>query len=340
MASSGVTAIVSIAASVLGHSVHSAVHDLASFNICNLPLVSLALPSCHLPPAASVGHANFPSLLAIQHRALDELVAGSATNSELVLNVKHAELAIRDLVVLVKASNLTTKDPLADTLSQFSVNARRTGRSLQLLISKIRGTVDRAIAYNVYALHLLETTDEMPTRKRVDAAVLRSFEMALASFATSISSIIVDATMVSASLDCLEEQLSTVHALCVQEAWDTAVVEDELLWQLWTLLGGNRRQLRDLANRATVLQDVQQYRALASAYVAATVQALTVVDADLMELREQLSTQAVDFHHIPVEVQIRSLEQSLYRLKDSSASGEETGGRVNGRRLEIEKYLM
>ena len=72
-------------------------------------------------------------------------MAGSATNSEIVLNVKHAEMAIRDLVILVKGSNLTTKEPLADTLSQFSVSARRTGRGLQRLVSKIRGTVDRCV---------------------------------------------------------------------------------------------------------------------------------------------------------------------------------------------------
>lgn len=120
----------------------SALH-LPSFNVCELPLVPVAFPSCGTLPVEIVGRADFPSLLAIQHRAFDELVAGSSTNSELVLNVKHAELAVRDLIVLVKASNLTTKEPLADALSLFSIDARRSGRSLQLLMSKIHGSVDR-----------------------------------------------------------------------------------------------------------------------------------------------------------------------------------------------------
>ena len=118
--------------------------DFTSFNsVCDLPFVPVIIPSCGAHPPASVGRADFPGLLAIQHRAFDELVANSTTNSELGVNVKHAELAIRDLVVLVKASNLTTKEPLATALSLFSIDARRTGRGLQLLMSKIHGTVDR-----------------------------------------------------------------------------------------------------------------------------------------------------------------------------------------------------
>ena len=131
-----------------------------------------------------------------------------------------------------------------------------------------------------------------------------------------------------ASLDLLEERLSTIHELCVQEAFDTALAEDDLLWQLWTLLGGNKRQLRELAHRVSVLQSVQQYRALASAYVAVTVQALTVVEADLTELREQLSFQAVSSDNIPVEVHVRGLEGSLNRLKESSVGAKGLEGDV------------
>ena len=116
---------------------------LPSLNVCNLPFIPVIIPQCATLPIGAIGRADFAGLLAIQHRAFDELVASSTTNSELVVNVKHAELAIRDLVVLVKASNLTTKEPLANTLSLFSVDARRTGRGLQLLMSKIHGTIDR-----------------------------------------------------------------------------------------------------------------------------------------------------------------------------------------------------
>ncbi|PIL29364.1 hypothetical protein GSI_09415 [Ganoderma sinense ZZ0214-1] len=293
-----------------------------SFNICDLPFVPVVVPSCGALPPASVSRADFPGLLAIQHRAFDDLVAGSATNSELIVNVKRAEVAIRDLVVLVKASNLTTKEPLAATLSLFSVDAHRTGRGLQLLMSKTYGTIDRLIAYNTYALRVIEAAHKTFPQDdlHIEATTIRTFQASMASFSAAVSAILVEATTVSASLDVLEERLSTIHALSIQEALDTALAKDELLWQLWTVLGGNRRQLRDLADRASILQSVQQYRALASAYIAATVQALTVVDADLTQLREQLSIQAIGCDSIPVEVQVRSLERSLRRLQESSGS--------------------
>ncbi|PIL27822.1 hypothetical protein GSI_10976 [Ganoderma sinense ZZ0214-1] len=276
---------------------------LPSLNVCNLPFIPAVIPHCATLPVATVGRADFAGLLAIQHRTFDELVAGSTTNSELVVNVKHAELAIRDLVVLVKASNLTTKEPLADTLSSFSVDARRTGRGLQLLMSKIHGTIDstRIIAYNAYALRVIDTAYKKGDTC-VDATVLHTFQISMASFSASISAIVAEATSVWADLDLLEERLLTIHALCVHEALDTAFAKDELLWQLWTLLGGNRCQLRELANRASILQSVQEYRALASAYVAATVQALSVVDADLIELRDELGVQASAHDSIPVEM--------------------------------------
>ncbi|PIL24710.1 hypothetical protein GSI_12596 [Ganoderma sinense ZZ0214-1] len=307
--------------------------DVASFNVCDLPWVPVAFPYCSTSVPLP-GRADFPRLLAIQHHAFDELIAGSSTNSELVLNVKHAELAVRDLVVLVKASNLTAKEPLAEALSLFSVDARRTGRALQLLMSRIHGTVDRIMAYNTYALRTIESTHKAsaPGDPRVDIIVLRTFQTSMASFSASIASIIVEATSVSTDLDLLEERLSTIHALCEHEAFDTALAKDELLWQLWTLLGRNRRQLRELAHRASILQSVEQYRALASAYIAATVHSLTVVDADLTELREQLGTQAVGSDILPVEVQVRGLEGSLSRLKESSVGGKGLEGEV-GRSL-------
>ena len=138
--------------------------------------------------------------------------------------------------------------------------------------------------------------------------------------------IVVEATSVWADLDLLEERLLAIHALCVREALDTAFAKDELLWQLWTFLGGNRRQLQELANRASVLQSVQQYRALASAYIAATVQALSVVDADLTELREELGAQASAHNSIPVEVHIRSLERRLQRVRENSGGRKAIAG--------------
>lgn len=135
-------------------------------------------------------------------------------------------------------------------------------------------------------------------------------------FAAEITRVLVDTTATSVTLDRLEERLQSMHALCTQEAITTALALEDLLWQLWTQLGGNRKQRRDLENRALVLRSVQHYRSLAMAFVGATAQTLTVVDAELAELRERLSTSALLSEAAPIEVQITSIQLSVMRLKD------------------------
>ncbi len=121
--------------------------DVHSIDFCDMPVISL-LPLCKVastPPShtSSVARADFPTLMAIQHRALDELSMDSVGGSELVLNIKHAELAVRDLVIMVKSSNLTSKDALADVLTEFLLDAHQAARDLQMFSSKVYGIMDK-----------------------------------------------------------------------------------------------------------------------------------------------------------------------------------------------------
>lgn len=147
--------------------------------------------------------------------------------------------------------------------------------------------------------------------------MLRTFQTSLAWFTSSISAIIVDASAAASSLDRLEERLSTAHSLCLKEEYATALALDDVLWELWTRLGGNRSKVRDLKNQARVLKDVRQYRMVAVAYVAGTMQTLSAVDAELSELRDRLSAPSLEGSHVPIEVQLVSIESSVRRMKES-----------------------
>lgn len=117
--------------------------------ICSIPLVSrLSLCEGVGPPRSdlariSVASADFPGLARIQDIALDNLLENSSGGAALAVNVKHAELAVKDLVVAVRASNLTIKDVLADALADFATDAHSAGRSLQRLSAKMHVAVDR-----------------------------------------------------------------------------------------------------------------------------------------------------------------------------------------------------
>lgn len=121
-------------------------HD-SLVSLCDLPGM-MHLPFCPTIPSWSADnpilhHVDYPGLVKVQNSLLDDLVGQSASGQVLALNVKHAELAVRDLIGLVRASNLTGRDALADALSGFVSDAQLTGRGLQQLSAKIHGTVDR-----------------------------------------------------------------------------------------------------------------------------------------------------------------------------------------------------
>jgi hypothetical protein len=58
------------------------------------------------------------------------------------LEIKKAEMATTDLVTLVRVSDLKSRDMLADLLARFVDDAKKTGRGLQKLSSKVGGAVD------------------------------------------------------------------------------------------------------------------------------------------------------------------------------------------------------
>ncbi len=167
----------------------------------------------------------------------------------------------------------------------------------------------------MYAIRTLEgeTTGK---NGHSESILTQTFESSMDEFASQITRILIQAAVTSGSLDRLEERLLAIHALCMRESFAMAVALDDLLWQLWTILGGNRSQLRDLRHRMSVLRSVQQYRAVATVYVAATMETLTSAGTDLSELRERLASSSFAVKHTPLAVQIAGIQHSVYRLKE------------------------
>ena len=87
--------------------------------------------------------ADFPKMVDLQSKTFQQLMDESIGGSALSLEVKKAEMAITDLVSFVHLSKLKAKDTLATSLVQFVLDAKKTGRGLQKLSSKIGGAVDK-----------------------------------------------------------------------------------------------------------------------------------------------------------------------------------------------------
>ena len=112
--------------------------------VCLLPIVSQMIPFCpsHIGAVRPVLWVDYPNLVDLQTRSVDQLLDQSVDNSELVSEIKKAETISNDLIALVRESGLRRKDQIAERLSKFVVGARGTRRSLHSLGSKIYGAVD------------------------------------------------------------------------------------------------------------------------------------------------------------------------------------------------------
>jgi len=120
--------------------------------VCSLPVVSSMIPFCrweafkesstHTSAGRPVRWANYPKLVDLQTRAFDQLLDESVGNKRLALAVKRAEMASNDLITMVRASELKSRDQIAERLNKFVDDARGTGRSLHSLGAKIQGAVD------------------------------------------------------------------------------------------------------------------------------------------------------------------------------------------------------
>jgi hypothetical protein len=83
----------------------------------------------------------------------------------------------------------------------------------------------------------------------------------------------------------LEERLADLHIVSHREKKDLMVAQEDVLAELWTLLGGNRKELRKIAANLDLLKNVDRYRKDALAHIMATLQTLYMLDADMEELR-------------------------------------------------------
>ncbi|PIL23152.1 transporter [Ganoderma sinense ZZ0214-1] len=276
--------------------------------------LSATLGNVGRKPVNYMHRVDFPGLMDLQSRTLDQLLAQSTSGSQLALSIKQAELAVKDLGIVVKASNLTSKDVLAQALEEFAQEAKLAGRDLQRLSAKLYGTVDTVLAFDDYALRSLASAQTSGADVRETAVAM--FRSTMTSLALEVTRVILDATAVAASLDALEEKLSIIRSLCEQEMVLTKSNLSDVLSELWSTVGGNKDKIYHLTNQVEILRNVDWYRSLSVAHVVATTEILLTLKAELSELRDKLNTPELIGDAIPIEVQIASIERGARRIKE------------------------
>ncbi|KII85087.1 hypothetical protein PLICRDRAFT_57020 [Plicaturopsis crispa FD-325 SS-3] len=320
----------------LSHTIRAAFAPL-----CVIPGIS-STTMCLGPPHPGSAHgpprwADYPALVEVQSKTFEQLLDDTAGGNGLALDIKKAEMATTDLATVIRVSDLTSKDLIADTLAEFVEDAKRTGAGLQKLSSKIGGAVDRVMAVNDYALNTIGAASHSPSIMRSlwpfpsspssVQTVTETFSHAMDILSGSMHRLILEAEVSLSNLEKLEERLSTLHELVSREDSTLSRAQSELLAELWTKLGGNRRKVRGHDQNLFLLRNLGSYRKQALVHVVSALQTLRAMSEDMEDLRERVAAPELVGSRIPVEVHMKSIKSGLERLKE---------GRIRAREREEE----
>ncbi|OJT02448.1 hypothetical protein TRAPUB_7015 [Trametes pubescens] len=304
---------------------------ISGSTLCRAPQVLLNADGEPVPLRA-----DYPELVKIQSSNFEELLDGAVGGSGLSLEIKKAEMASKDLITLVKFSQLKSKDLLAESLFEFVEDAKMTGRGLQKLTSKVNGAVDKIMAINDYALRTIEGAQDepksvlqviwpfaSPPSPPSQDLVVAAFRDSMDVHAAEMRRLVLELDVSEKNLDRLDVHLGALHDLCTRENVGLTTVREDLLAELWTILGGNKRRLRGIDGNLELLRDLGEYRKRAAAHVAAAKQTIMAMGEDMEDLRERVAAPDIVGDRIPVEVHMRSIQSGLERLKEDRIKARE-----------------
>ncbi|KAF9000668.1 hypothetical protein BDQ17DRAFT_1359325 [Cyathus striatus] len=129
-------------------------------------------------------------------------------------------------------------------------------------------------------------------------AITETFVEAMNTLSVNMRRLILEAEVNIGNLQELEERMSTIYDLIAREDISVASAKEELMGELWTKLGGNKKMLRGFNQHLSLLRDLGEYRKQALVHVVTVVAAPELVGS-----------------RIPVEVHIKASEMGRMKAK-------------------------
>ena len=155
----------------------------------------------------------------------------------------------------------------------------------------------------------------------------QTFTDAMGVLSANLNRLILEAEANLANLNSLEEHLVTIYDLVTREDVATKAAKEDLLAELWTVVGGNRKELKNFNGHLKLLQQVGTFRKKALIHVTAALETLRAMSDDMEDLRERVATPELVGTSIPMEVHIASIQNGIERLQE---------GRDRAKRAEVD----
>ncbi|TQV96270.1 hypothetical protein V2A60_003306 [Cordyceps javanica] len=336
----------------------SVYHSLSP--ICRLPGASLLnLPFCPGGGSGVGGDApdlpaqpvEFDDLMGVQAK-FEDVLERSVDGASLPLEMKRSETGLRDLRTLVKHSDIQGRDELLFELDGFVDTARQSAADLQRFNTHVGSAVDAVITINRWTARYIDSLAPLssdvggaashsspssslatwsgwlfspfqPAEQVFSERVLRDKYIEHTTLVSErIAALLLEAQAVLRLLTKAEDHLSLIYEVSSRSAAALSSRRDEILWNVWTLVGGNARRLGHLSRQLALLRRVDAQRSSAVAQVSALVLELEAIQAGLGDLRDRVAEPGVlrdggspAAAGLPLTIHIETIDRGVERLE-------------------------
>ncbi|KAF6748656.1 hypothetical protein DFP72DRAFT_992156 [Ephemerocybe angulata] len=266
----------------------------------------------HVANGDSLRWADYPALVEVQGKMFEQMLDDSTGSASLSLDMKKTEMATVDLIALVRLSDLASKEALAETLSEFVLDAKDAGRSMHKMDAKMNGALDSIMAMNDYAYGRIEGA-RANEPGRFSIALWKPKRLT----EEHLERLLLELESNYSKLTRLEDRLGTLRDILGWEDKRMSADKEELLSYLWTKLGGNRKDLRNFERNLKLLRDLTVHRKHASARIVATLHTLQGVSQDIEDMRERVAAPNLAGTKVAPEVHMKSIQNGLERLRET-----------------------
>ncbi|RIA96009.1 hypothetical protein C1645_756148 [Glomus cerebriforme] len=301
---------------------------LLSFYIISMFLNMIYLPAtdliCNVTPYSNSVFSfckssipNFTAMVEAQVEAQERLLKQAAeldSEGSLAHDIKKAELATKDLMLLVKYSNLKYKSMLTEKLEEFAKASFEANSDLQTLQVRAQTSLDNTLTYISFTLKAIEEFSGKVVSPRQERDLTKLHDSLMKLTDEDLRKLIYATDHALKALKRLDAMQSSIHEIAAQEEKLQEIGLEELLSDLWSLLGGNGVEKSIFEKNLRLLKNLDHQRKIAVERIAIIMEHLEKFQMQLNLLREETVTRLlVD---IPVEVQLTNIKKALMRLQN------------------------
>jgi hypothetical protein len=163
-------------------------------------------------------------------------------------------------------------------------------------------------------LRLLRVALLLP--KQDESQIYDLFDQVMSMLESHLQRLLLEGREALQCLDRLEERLTAIHFIVAQEDDKVSAAKQDLLAELWSILGGNKRQLAKYNRHIDILRSIDTARQRALAHVVAAITTVESTQANLDDLRERASRPGL-IHDLPLEAHVLSMRAGIERISSS-----------------------